>query len=43
VAPLAWRVELVTEFEAGDTTEVEVTRLERDEHTGLADLWLRLV
>jgi hypothetical protein len=33
---------LVAEFETGETTEVEVARLERDEHAGLADLGLRL-
>jgi hypothetical protein len=42
VANLVWRVKLVTEFGAGETTEVEVARLERDEHAGLADLGLRL-
>ena len=39
---LVWRVKLVAEFEAGETTEVEVARLERDEQPGLADLGLRL-
>ena len=39
---LVWRVRLVAEFETGETTEVEVARLERDEHAGLADLGLRL-
>jgi len=42
VAKLVWRVKLVTELEAGETMEVEVARLERDEHAGLADLGLRL-
>jgi hypothetical protein len=42
VAKLVWRVKLVTELEAGETTEVEVARLERDEHAGLANLGLRL-
>ena len=42
VPKLVWRVKLVAEFEAGETTEVEVARLERDEHAGLADLGLRL-
>jgi hypothetical protein len=42
VSKLIWRVKLVTEFETGETTEVEVARLERDEQTGLADLGLRL-
>ena len=37
-----WRVKLVAEFETGETTEVEVARLERDEQAGLADLGLRL-
>src|SRR5208337_3933686 len=39
---LVWRVKLVAEFETGETTEVEVARLERDEQAGLADLGLRL-
>src|ERR1700761_1865060 len=42
VPKLVWRVKLVAEFEAGETTEVEVARLERDEQAGLADLGLRL-
>jgi hypothetical protein len=42
VAKLVWRVKLVTELEAGETMEVEVARLERDEQAGLADLGLRL-
>jgi hypothetical protein len=42
VAKLVWRVKLVAEFETGETTEVEVARLERDEQAGLADLGLRL-
>jgi hypothetical protein len=42
VAKLMWRVKLVTELRAGETTEVEVARLERDEQAGLADLGLRL-
>src|SRR3984885_8111514 len=37
-----WRVKLVGEFETGETMEVEVARLERDEQAGLADLGLRL-
>ena len=37
-----WRVKLVAEFEAGETTEVEVARLERDEQAGLAELGLRI-
>jgi hypothetical protein len=43
VAKVVWRVNLVAEFESGETTEVEVARLERDEQAGLADLGLRLV
>jgi len=39
---MVWRVKLVAELEPGLTTEVEVTRLERDEQAGLADLGLRL-
>ena len=39
---LVWRVKLVTELQAGETTEVEVARLERGEQAGLADLGLRL-
>jgi hypothetical protein len=42
VAKLVWRVKLVAEFGARETTEVEVARLERDEHASLADLGLRL-
>ena len=42
MAKLVWRVKLVTELQTGETTEVEVARLERDEHAGLADLGLRL-
>ena len=42
VAKLVWRVKLVTALEAGETTEEEVARLERDEQAGLADLGLRL-
>jgi hypothetical protein len=42
VARLVWRVKLVTEFGAGETSEVEVARIERDERAGLADLGLRL-
>jgi len=42
VPNLVWRVNLVAEFETGETTEVEVARLERDEQAGLADLGLRL-
>ena len=39
---LVWRVKLMTEFETGETTEVEVAHLERDQQAGLADLGLRL-
>ena len=39
---LMWRVKLVTEFGAGETSEVEVARIERDEQAGLADLGLRI-
>ena len=42
VAKLVWRVKLVAEFAAGETTEVEVARIERAEQAGLADLGLRL-
>jgi hypothetical protein len=42
VPKLVWRVKFVAEFEAGETTEVEVARLERDDQAGLADLGLRL-
>ena len=42
MAKQVWRVKLVAEFESGETTEVEVARLERDGQTGLADLGLRL-
>jgi hypothetical protein len=42
VAKVVWRVKLVTELQAGETTEAEVARLERDEQTGLSDLGLRL-
>jgi hypothetical protein len=31
MAKLVWRVKLVTELQAGGTTEVEVARIERDE------------
>jgi hypothetical protein len=42
VAKLVWRVNLVTELQAGETLEVEVGRIERDEQAGLSDLGLRL-
>jgi hypothetical protein len=42
VAKLVWRVNLVTELEAGERMEVEVARIERDEQAGLSDLGLRL-
>ena len=42
MAKLVWRVKLVTELQAGETTEVEVARIERDEQAGLSGLGLRL-
>jgi hypothetical protein len=42
MAKLVWRVKLVTELQAGETTEVEVARIEHDEQAGLSDLGLRL-
>jgi hypothetical protein len=42
VAKLMWRVKLVAELRPGVLTETEVTRIERDEQSGLADLGLRL-
>ena len=42
MAKQVWRVKLVAEFDAGETTELEVARIERDGQTGLADLGLRL-
>jgi hypothetical protein len=42
MAKLLWRVKLVTELQAGETTEVEVVRIERDEQAGQSDLRLRL-
>ena len=42
MAKLIWRVKLAAESETGETSEVEVARLERDEQAGLADLGLRL-
>jgi hypothetical protein len=42
VGKLVWRVKLVTELQAGETTEVEVARIERDEQVGLSGLGLRL-
>jgi hypothetical protein len=42
MAKLVWRVKLVTELQAGETTEVEVGRIERDEQAGLSELGLRL-
>jgi len=42
MAKLVWRVKLVTELQTGETTEVEVARIERDEQAGLSDLGLRL-
>jgi hypothetical protein len=40
MAKLVWRVKLVTELQAGETTEVEVARIERDEQAGLSELSL---
>jgi hypothetical protein len=37
-----WRVKLVADLRPGVITETEVTRIERDEEAGLADLGLRL-
>ena len=42
MAKLVWRVKLMTELQAGETTEVEVARIERDEQVDLSDLGLRL-
>src|SRR5215211_2974622 len=42
MAKLVWRVKLVTELQAGETTEVEVAHIERDEQASLAELGLRL-
>jgi hypothetical protein len=42
VTKLVWRVEPVTELQAGETTAVGVARIERDKQAGLADLGLRL-
>jgi hypothetical protein len=42
MAKLVWRVKLVTELRAGETTEIEVARIERDEQADLSDLGLRL-
>jgi hypothetical protein len=42
MAKLVWRVKLVTELQAGETTEVEVARIERDQQADLSDLGLRL-
>jgi hypothetical protein len=39
---LVWRVKLVTELPAGETTEVEVARIECDEQAGVSELELRL-
>jgi hypothetical protein len=43
MAKLVWRVKLVTELQTGETTEVEVARIERDQQADLSDLGLRLV
>jgi hypothetical protein len=42
MAKLVWRVKLVRELQTGETTEVELARIERDEQAGLSDLGLRL-
>jgi hypothetical protein len=42
MAKLVWRVKLVRELQAGEATEVEIARIERDEQAGLSDLGLRL-
>jgi hypothetical protein len=42
MAKLVWRVKLVTELQAGETTEVEVACIKRDEQVDLSDLGLRL-
>jgi hypothetical protein len=42
MAKLVWRVKLVAELQAGDATEIEVARIERDEQADLSDLGLRL-
>jgi hypothetical protein len=42
MAKLMWRFKLVRELQAGETTEVEVAHIERDEQAGLSDLRLRL-
>src|ERR1700722_8377129 len=42
MAKLVWRVKLVTELQTGETTEVEVARIERDEQVDPSDLGLRL-
>jgi len=42
MAKLVWRVKLVTELPAGETTEVDLARFERDEQVDLAGLGLRL-
>jgi hypothetical protein len=35
IAKPVWRVKLVTELQAGETTEVEVARIERDVRTAV--------
>jgi hypothetical protein len=42
MAKLVWRVKLVTELQAGETAEVEVARIERDQQASLSELGLRL-
>jgi hypothetical protein len=42
LAKLVWRVKLVTELQAGQTTDVEAARIERDHQADLSDLGVRL-
>jgi hypothetical protein len=42
VPKMVWRVKLVAAVQAGEPTEVELARFERDEQAGLAGLGLRL-
>jgi hypothetical protein len=42
MAKPVWRVKPVTELPAGETTDVEVARIERDEQAGLSYLRRRL-
>jgi hypothetical protein len=36
MAKLVWGVKLVTALQAGETTEIEVARVERDRQAGLS-------